>query len=423
MPRSRRALLILIVTMALGPAAAAQDQAVEYLLRRDQLGKADVDGRMALAAWAENHKLMFQASVLYSEVLELEPNHDKAYKRWVAIADRHELPPEDQRIEKLKQKFEGMDVHTTRRFIILYNTDGRWARTRAGLLEKAHDVYFSTFRRVDFRPLPLKRRLVCILFNSHEDYLAYALRVDNARMGWSAGYYSSRTNRIVYFDDRDSPIFKEVVEKKEQLETQADQLRQQMRAERNHAIVMQLRQQLEHVNKQLTWYRNRHEALAKLGNASKTVHEAVHQLAFNSDLQVRGNRYPFWLSEGLATNFETDNPAKAFGPLHPNDGRRAAIQDHLNKGGKLVPLDELVKLTALPAADQERLMLIYNQAWAFFGYAFRYHRDELRQFFDTIKANPEGDRTAEQLHADFVKAFGETKPLERRFERWIRRLK
>lgn len=37
------------------------------------------------------------------------------------------------------------------------------------------------------------------------------------------------------------------------------------------------------------------------------VHEATHQLAFNSGLQVRFADVPFWCSEGIAIYFETPN--------------------------------------------------------------------------------------------------------------------
>lgn len=416
------ALSIVLIGVA-GAAAAGSEHAVAFVQKRDALAADDVDGRMALAAWAEQSDLEQQAAALYARVLELQPDHPRAYERWVAIADTTELPPEDDRIAALKQDFPAMRMHLTRHFIILFDTDERWARTRAGLLEKAHDVYYATFRRVDFRPLPLRQRLVCILFNSHRDYVDYALKVDNAKMGWSAGYYSTRTNRIVYFDDRDSPIFRQVVEKKQQLEQRVDELRDRIRNERNHAIVAQLRRELDQTTRQLTWYRNRHEALAKLGNASKTVHEAVHQLAFNSRLQARGTRYPFWISEGLATNFETDNPASPFGPLHPNDLRRAALQQHIRDGGAMVPLDQFVTITRVPAEDQQQAMLIYNQGWALFGYLFRYHRDELRQYLDAAVNLPPGERSAEQLHEDFVEAFGPTEPIQKKFTQWVNRLK
>jgi hypothetical protein len=37
------------------------------------------------------------------------------------------------------------------------------------------------------------------------------------------------------------------------------------------------------------------------------VHEATHQLAFNSGLQIRFADVPFWVSEGIAIYFETPN--------------------------------------------------------------------------------------------------------------------
>ena len=417
------------IVAAMTASAMAQgsaEVALEFMQHRDRLEASDVEGRMALGGWAQQRHLDFQASQLYREVLALSSDHEQAYERWVKIADTNELPEENGRVDELKKAFPGMSVHLTRHFIILFNTNEPWARNRAALLEKAHDVYFATFRRVGFRPLPLNERLVCVLYADHDDYLKYARDADNVEMGWSAGYFSTRTNRIVYFDDRDSPMFKDMVKKKQRLEQQADALRAQIKTasiERNHALVMELRQRLKPVNKQLTWYRNRHEAIAKLGNASKTVHEAVHQLVFNSSLQSPEVRYPLWISEGLATNFETDNPAKPFGPLHPNGYRRYAIQTHLEKGGELIALDEFVRLTRVPSEDAQQTQLIYNQAWALFGFVFRYHREELKAYLAAAMQLPPGERTATELHADFVKAFGQPRDMEEKFKNWISRLK
>src|SRR5690349_23883131 len=40
-------------------------------------------------------------------------------------------------------------------------------------------------------------------------------------------------------------------------------------------------------------------------SVATVVHEAVHQLAFNTGLQVRYADNPMWVSEGLAMYFET----------------------------------------------------------------------------------------------------------------------
>lgn len=417
------------VVLVLTAQAAAQEiasPAIELLQRRDRLAKDDVDGRMALGIWAEEQQLALAAGELYREVLALKPDHPQAYDRWVKIADTSELPAQTEQVDQLKAQFPGMKVHLTRHFIILFNTHESWARSRGSLLEKAHDVYYSTFRRVGFRPLPLTQRLVCVLYESHADYLQYARQTDRAEMGWSAGYYSTLTNRIVFFDDRDSPIFKEVVRKKDELQRTANELREQIalaQRQRKQSLVMSLREELEQVDKQLTWYRNRHEALAKLGNASKTVHEAVHQLVFNSQLQSPQVRYALWISEGLATNFETDNPAAPFGPMHPNDQRRWSLQTHLEKGGKLIALDEFVRILRVRADDNEQTALIYNQAWALFGFLFRYHREELKVYLDNAMLMPPGERTPEQLYEDFVKAFGPPRDMDAKFENFVARLR
>lgn len=420
-----RATTWFIVLSLVSATVWAQDAAVTYLQKRDALADGDVPGRVALGQWCEANALPMQAASLYREVLQLKPEHDGAYDRLVKITDTHVLPHNAERHDELLKQFKGMSLHTTRHFIILYDTSEPWARNRAALLEKAHDVYFSTFRRVGFKPLPLEQRLVCLLFADHNDYLAYGLKYDNANLGWAAGYYSSKTNRITFYDERQSPQFEQVKQKIAELTGAADQLREAIRtaaSQNNHALVSQYRRQLEAVNKQAKWYENRHEALSKIGNASKTVHEAVHQLAFNSQLQSRKVFYPFWLSEGLATNFETDNPARAFGPLHPNDWRKNALRQAQSKD-QLVPLAQLVAIGRPDTSDAYALDTMYNQSWALFGYLFRYERDALNTYLRKIKDTPPEVRDGQTLRQEFVDAFGDLDQLQKRYDNYLKRMR
>ena len=263
------------------------------------------------------------------------------------------------------------------------------------------------------------------LFADHDDYVAYGLKYDNAQLGWAAGYYSTKTNRITFYDERQSPQFEQVKQKITELNGAADQLRQAIRTaagQNNHALVTEYRRQLESVSKQANWYRNRHEAISQIGNASKTVHEAVHQLSFNSQLQSRRVFYPFWLSEGLATNFETDNPARAFGPLHPNDWRKNALRDAESKD-KLVPLKTLVAVGRPDTTDAYSLDVMYNQSWALFGYLFRYEREALDTYLREIKNTPAEIRDGATLRKEFVDAFGDLDLLQTRYDNYLERLR
>lgn len=423
---ARRATIgVAVGVLCLAATIAAADQTAQTLAeRRRALAADDVEGRMALARWAEQNGEQPAAMRLYREVLDRDPDHERAYERWVALDWANDLPTDGKRRRGLTRLFGDMKLHATAHFLILYDTDESWTRNRAALLEKAHDVYYRTLRRVGFRPRPLRERLVCILYADHEDYVHYARQNDQAQMGWAAGYYSTRTNRIVFYDDRVSPQFREMTDQLDELEAQTQQVRADLRrAQRanENGRVMALREQLRATMKQRDWYRNRHAAVAKIGNTAKTTHEAVHQLAYNSGLQERGRAYPFWLSEGLATSFETTNPARDFGPLHPNPIRTAGLEK-VYHADALMPLDELVAIGSPRTDDIDRLALIYDQSWALFGYVFRYHREELRDYLRRIAAMPPGPRSGDQMRDEFVEAFGAIEALTPDFKRHVGRL-
>jgi hypothetical protein len=404
--------------------AQRRADALSFIQQRDALAAEDVPGRMKLARWAEERQLEHQAMTLYRQVLGTQPDHEKAFDRLHRLYANNRLPIDEDWQQQAAADFEGFKTHATAHFLIIYDTDENWARNRGILLEKAHNVFYSTFIRLGFRPMPLEQRLVCVLYADHADFAAYAKRVDKHDMGWSGGYYSGRTNRIVFFDDRTSPRFRSLKTRIDEIDQQIEGLQAQLdRALRNQeqALVMRLRHLIAERHKQKRWYQNRREAMAQMGDALKTVHEAIHQLAYNSGLQSPQSRYPFWLGEGLATNFETNEPAGPFGPMHGNPQREAGMKQMV-ADDKLLPLDDFVGLILPPTDDVDELARHYDQAWALFNYLFRYERDELRAYMDQLAATP-GERSEAELKAAFVESFGELEPLQERFFRYCRKMR
>ncbi len=400
------------------------EAAVEFVQRRERLAPDDLAGRMALGDWCERHDLLIQAAELYERVLELDVAHDDAYEQLVRIRDTTRLPEDKARQETLHEQFgEDLDLFVSPHFLIFYRADEQWMRNRAALLERAHDVFYSTFRRYNYRVMPLRERLVCVLFGDHAAYADHARTHDGIDVGWMTGYYSRRTNHIQFYDDRDAPHFKPVLERVEQLEQANKQLLDQMaeaRRIRNHAITMELQRRQRPLLRELNWYRNRHEAIARIGDASKTVHEAVHQFAFNSGLQRRDRDYPFWLLEGLATNFETDDPAKPFGPLHQAQFRPRQVRQLLEQNA-LIDLDRFVMVRQAPASEQ-LAHVAYSQAFALFRFLFRYENDGLKKYLRTLNTAPPCPRSPDVLRQEFIEAFGPIRPLAQRFERYVQRL-
>lgn len=420
-PRPQAATAMLLAVACCVAPARGSDAVIEFMQRRDALKAGDTHGAFMLGVWAEDQKLPHAAAVMYHRVLGEKRDHGEAYDRLVAIADTTRLPEDAKQVERVKETFPGFRVHTSDHYLIVYDTDEAWARARASLLEKAHDVFYSTYRRMGFRPLPLKRRMVCLLFADHEQYVEYALETDRQSMGWSAGYYSTKTNRIAFYDERTSPQFKRLLARVEQLEAHTKALTEAIRlasSQRQTAVAIEHRHELNGVTRQLQFYRNQHTSISRMGNASKTVHEAVHQLAFNSGHQNPAVRYPFWFSEGLASCYEPVDPARPFGPLHPNVWRQPEL-DRMVKAGQLLPLSDLVRARTPPSDDIELTLRMYNQSWALYGFLFRHHRDGLKRFAERLATAEPGERTPDQLEEDFVESFGPVEGIEKRFFNYV----
>ena len=406
--------------------APAEDLTVDFYQKRYALEDGDIAGRMSLAGWCERNGLPWRAAELYHEVLALDRDHNVAYDRLVRLADTRRLPEQPERQAELLEHFgDEFALHVAPHFLVVYNTDKAWAINRAVLLERTHDLFVQAFRRGDFRVVPLRERLVCLLLADHEQFTDYAREADGVDVGWSAGYYSSKTNRTAFFDETTSPNFRKVTDHVSRLEKAEAELRAKLRAARkarSRAHEAHYRKQLDAVRKELTWYRNRHSAVADMGNAAKTTHEASHQFAFNMGLQVRGHMYPFWLSEGIATNFETVDPAAPFGPHHDNLGRRRLLTEAW-RAEALLPIDEFITMVRPPVEDEQRLAVAYSQAWGLFRFLLKYRRAELQDYLDAIAGGPPGERSPEQLREAFDDAFGDLGRIEREFELYVKRLR
>jgi hypothetical protein len=208
----RRCWAMMLVALAASVQATptADSPAIEYLQKKQQVKETDAAGLKSLGEWAEAHGLSSQAAECYRKSLELGLDDEAVYESLMKIADNTKLPPEPGAEASLKQEFTGRSVHVTSHFLIVYGPDSNWAMNRAVLLERTYDSFYQVMRAASLRPLPLTKRLVCLLFDKYEDYAAYADRTDGLKQQWVAGYYSSRTNRIAFFNDKTNPAFDEV---------------------------------------------------------------------------------------------------------------------------------------------------------------------------------------------------------------------
>jgi len=391
-------------------------------------GVAEVDAAAALRERAQQldeageHEA---AMALYRRSLELDRDDLDAYKRLWALSEARELHDDPALLRGLAEEFpEGTRLRRTAHFLIVYNTSDRFAETRATVLETTYRVYYTQLVRAGYRPLPIERRLVAMLFDERKSYLEYAERADGLKDTATGGYYSSRTNRIAFFNNsaadllrgRHGAALQRIQRQMQQLERRAFEANRAGRRDQAAAL-RQRRARLAH---EYAAQVNRLNAAAGLNNIASTVHEAVHQLAYNSGIQSRRVRYPFWVSEGLATSFESTHIAADFGPTFENRLRSVRLRQ-LAARGELMPLGELIAVmrVADDVKSAEQRSDLYAQAWGLFHYLFNRQGEALRAYLRQYATARHGELTDAQLIADFEAAFGTVEQVERAYRAHI----
>lgn len=311
----------------------------------------------------------------------------------------------------------------TRNFVILSDADQPWTRQRGAMLERTRHQYFRAMDRLGAPVYPHEYKLLCILFKDFSRYQTFASSEDGMEAAWVAGYYSPRANRIVFYNDSNSPAFDRAAAVIDAAvgqvkELRADALRARREGRTRYAESVEA--SAAELEGRVRAERERLSRTAAGTTAAKTVHEAVHLLSFNTGLQSPEHEYPFWLTEGLASCFETDDPAMgAFGPDHALGARREALA-RARSDNKLLPLDRLVELTDVPEStghggpDADTAQVMYDQSQALFAYLYRYRRRELATYIGSIAAEPPGHQKPGRQKALFGAAFGDPKALERR---------
>lgn len=271
------------------------------------------------------------------------------------------------------------------RFVIMSDAKPRWTRTQAGLLERTYHQFNRYCRRLGLTPQPLRHKLVCVLFEDHADYQQFARAHDGVTAEWISGYYSPMHDRIVFYNIQTNPAF-------------ADAFVPRAASQNNMLASNRIA-----------------DDYAKAATAT-TVHEAVHQLAFHTRIQSPHIQNPLWISEGLATAFETDQTNKAFGPEFDYAPRRRQFQKLLETG-ELIPLRKLVGYTEMPGNDDDTITAVYHESYALVTWLSRYRRRELQGFLRAMTSEPPGRPSAQRHLAIFQNAFGDVDTLERA---WLR---
>lgn len=311
-------------------------------------------------------------------------------------------------LERLAKEFpRGTELRKSEHFLVVYDTPAVWARSRVNLLEMTHDRFYKSLRGLGFELTPLRHRLVCVLFARHAGFIDYARRRGVVNMEWSGGFYSSGDNRVAFFANQTKPKLAESGEQIAKAQADLAKIDRQIAAATNaqrHGEAERLRSVRAKIVARIGEVQTRHARVVGLNNLSSTIHEAAHQLAFNSGLQRRGRAYPLWVSEGLATAFETTHPAGGYGPTHDNWGRRRALE--LAKARReLIPWEAFVGMMGVPDGEAAR-KAAYAQSWALMHVLMNREPGRVRAYLKGLGEARRPDATAAARLGRFTEAMG-----------------
>lgn len=262
------------------------------------------------------------------------------------------------------------DVSGTGHYLVVHPRGEReaWAER----FEQLYRAFYHYFQTRGLRMQEPQCQLVAVVFPSQRDYIHYAHSVGDPVDASVLGHYSLTTNRIYLYD-----------------------------------------------------YAAEHGLKDWSQNAETVIHEATHQVAFNTGVHSRLHATPRWLVEGLAMMFEAPGVWRASANSTQRDrlhrSRLAEFRVYAATRRGKTALIEMLARDRLFASDPSGA---YAQAWAFSFYLSETRPREYAQYLVRTAARPDfQDYTPAERLADFTAEFGsDLEQLDAQFLRYIDRL-
>lgn len=276
--------------------------------------------------------------------------------------------------QKWRTKF---GLHTTKNYVIVYNTSQAYAQWMGLLFESLLKSYQEILRKSGFPVEKIEFPLVAVLF-SHRDYFAAYAKADIQEDAPDSllAYYHKWTNRVVLcdlsgiesnFDGAGGRINLRTVES----------------------------------------YMSRPGVKT---NISAVLHEAVHQIGFNNGVHHRFAPCPLWVCEALALLFETPVPATAVGKatgIQWNANRYSDLEQYMRQS----PNDPIRKLiekdSPLTKGTLESIRDAYALTW---GLAYFLNQKRPKEWVAYLKSVSEKQPftldTPEKRLEEFESFFG-----------------
>jgi hypothetical protein len=223
----------------------------------------NVDGRIVLTARDGGLLLLGRDGVLW----QIQPT--ELAKHTSDEVPFRAYPPEQMSKSVLAELPKGFQVYQTAHYMIVYDTSLPYARWCGALFERLYKAFHTAWKNQGFEMVEPDFRLVAVIFSEKATYVKYSQKDLGDAADSIFGYYNMESNRMIMYD-----------------------LVGVAAARPGRSVgIAQLNQFLA--------------GPTASGMVSTIVHEATHQIAFNSGLHQRLSDCPKWFSEGIAMYCET----------------------------------------------------------------------------------------------------------------------
>ncbi len=299
-------------------------------------------------------------------------------------------------IERMSQAMlaelpKGFRTTTTKHYVVCYNTTDAYAKWNAALYERLFRGFYTYWKRLGVDLREPEFPLVAVVFESSDGYIRYAKKEDISNAENMIGYYNLLSNRMAGYDltgiEGLIPAGKSV-----STSELVNHILAQPAAERSVATV---------------------------------VHEAVHQLSYNSGLQTRLGDNPIAISEGLAMFFESPDlkSASGWGGIGNINGYNYSV---FRKSFPSRQANSLVTLLRDDSRfhDSASATVAYGESWALTYFLLRTRGKDFAAYLTELSRRPPLEPTDPKRRiADFQKHFGEDlDKLDREFIKYMSRL-
>jgi hypothetical protein len=161
------------------------------------------------------------------------------------------------------------------------------------------------------------------------------------------------------------------------------------------------------------------------GNVGVVVHEATHQIAFNTGLHKRYSDNPIWMTEGMAMYFETPDLRSRRGWStigRVNSSRLAQYLDYVKKRKKESSIADIVRDSKL-FTSAETALDAYAESWAVTHYLIKKRNRDYSKYVANIASKPRLKWDSPEKHLEeFEQAFGDIDALDKKVQAFARRL-